>query len=647
MNRSLTLLSLALALSATLADAHTDDKQAGAGTVTLPLSDYDRLLERAARPPRLPEAPPIDAIVSRGEMKLRVADDFVRGVFKLEGEVFRKGPARIPLIQGATLLETTLQGTTPPLALENGRHSAILVGPRSFEIEMGWGAPVLSEPGRASVSIPVPLAGSVSLSIDLPGEVSDVRVEPGLITKKVASSGRTLVEATPDRTTTVRVSWSARAAAAAPRESRFLSDLKTLLTIDEADLRMAVLVDLSVVQGQPERFDVMVPSGWALTGATGGTLESFSLPQGRVIMNMREPERRNHQVLLSFERPISGVTFPLEVGTVRVAGSQRETGEIGVEGIGALDLIADEKGVVKRMDARESNAALRALAREPLLAAFRYHARAGEAASVAVDVKRFAETSTLAAIAERAEATSLVTAEGRVLTEVKLTLRNHAQPFLRVALPQGATVLSAEVEGEGVKPAMGEGGTRIPLLRAGFRPTGPYSVTFVYLQSADAFAKRGDGRLGLPRIDVPIGLFAWEVFLPDLLQVRDFGGNAARAEVWAEQPLYDAGDTLLGVEGGVAGGVAGGIIGGLPAPPPGVAETIEVTRAARKSEADQRADRAPNMTALSANVANLQRRVAGVLPVRIDIPRAGHSYRFARPLVVDEETFLTFKYKSK
>ena len=621
--------------------ARADDKQLSPlGTVTLPLSDYDRLLDRASRPPKTADAPPLDAIVSRADMRLRVAEDFVRGTFKLEGEVFRKGPARVPLINGATLLETTLQNATPPLALENGRHSAILVGPRSFDIDLAWAAPVVTEPGRASVLIPVPLAGSVSLTIDLPGEVSDVRVEPGLITKKTTNAGRTMVEASPDRTNAVRVSWAARVAATqAPREARFLSDLKSLISVDESDLRMAVLVDLSVVQGQPEHFAVTVPSGWTLTTASGGTLESFSLPLGKVLINLREPERRTHQILLGFERPASGIKFPVELGLVSVVGAQRETGEIGLEGIGTLELNADEKGVVKRMDSRETHPALRALSREPLLAAFRYHTRTGETPTVLIDVKRFPETSTLAAIADRAEATSLVTTEGRVLTEVKLTLRNHAQPFLRVALPAGAAVLSAEVEGEGVKPALGEGGTRIPLLRTGFRPTGPYSVSFVYLQTADAFAKRGDGRLALPKLDIPVGLFAWEVFLPDLLQVRDFRGNASKESVWADASLAH------GVSGGVEGGTVGGVAGGM-AMPSVAAETVNVTADAREMEKDK-APAAAKVAAQSANVVNLQRRVAGVLPVRIDIPRAGHSYRFARPLVVDEETFLTFKYKAK
>ena len=44
---------------------------------------------------------------------------------------------------------------------------------------------------------------------------------------------------------------------------------------------------------------------------------------------------------------------------------------------------------------------------------------------------------------------------------------------------------------------------------------------------------------------------------------------------------------------------------------------------------------------------NLQKRVAGVLPIRVDVPRAGNSYRFVRPLVIDEETKVTFNYRTE
>lgn len=59
------------------------------------------------------------------------------------------------------------------------------------------------------------------------------------------------------------------------------------------------------------------------------------------------------------------------------------------------------------------------------------------------------------------------------------------------------------------------------------------------------------------------------------------------------------------------------------------------------------ANRSALLNTASQNVFNLQRRVAGILPVRIDVPTSGKSYRFVRPLVLDEETRITFQYKSR
>jgi hypothetical protein len=49
----------------------------------------------------------------------------------------------------------------------------------------------------------------------------------------------------------------------------------------------------------------------------------------------------------------------------------------------------------------------------------------------------------------------------------------------------------------------------------------------------------------------------------------------------------------------------------------------------------------------SQNVINLQRRVAGILPVRVDVPRASTAYQFVKSLVLDEETRVSFKHKRR
>ena len=73
----------------------------------------------------------------------------------------------------------------------------------------------------------------------------------------------------------------------------------------------------------------------------------------------------------------------------------------------------------------------------------------------------------------------------------------------------------------------------------------------------------------------------------------------------------------------------------------GVAETVAV--ASQTAPVTAKAAAAPP----PSNVIDLQRRTAGVLPVRIDIPRAGTSYVFVKPLVVDSETVVKLRYKRK
>src|SRR3972149_2623830 len=57
--------------------------------------------------------------------------------------------------------------------------------------------------------------------------------------------------------------------------------------------------------------------------------------------------------------------------------------------------------------------------------------------------------------------------------------------------PAGPPWVSAEGAGDPAKPVQGEDGTRVPLLRAGFRPNGPYAGAFVYLEPGTPLAKKG------------------------------------------------------------------------------------------------------------------------------------------------------------
>jgi len=700
-----------------------------AGTVTLSLREYNRLVELASRKAQTPDAAPLPFVLSRAVFKLRVENQTLVGTVDIDGALLEKGPVKTPLLTGLTILEARQASNPLPLLQEGPHHAAILNGPGPFAVSLGVASPLTIEAGRASFTLPVPLASSSILSLDLPGNHANVRVEPGLVTSRTTSNGHTIVEAALEPGKPARVWWTTReiAAPVAQREVRFLADIKSVVSVGDSQLRLTALCDLTVIQGEAAEFKLPLPAGFELTTASGSTLESSEVSGGVLTLRVHDPARRNHQFLIAMER--TNRETKIDAPMLAFSDAQRETGELLVEGIGAMEMTATESGGLRRMDVREASAITRSLSQYPLQAAFRYNRRATETPKLQLEWRQFLDADVLSAVAERATVTTLTNVEGRSLTEVTLRVRNHAQPFMKVELPAGAQLLSAEVEGERVKPVLGADGSRVPLLRAGLDSSKAYTVSFVYLSSGSRFEKSGTYDMGLPRLDVPVNLLMWEVSLPERLQVKQFGGNALAAELFpaaAQNALIDAeeidssvaaekdfrtltggqiGGTIVDPNGAVVRGamvtvsntqtgaslttrsddeghwVISGMQPGavkvtissngfkdaqheleLVASQPArlgttlevgsATETVTVTAGTSQINSRQIRDLAlltpsvPSNTP-SQNVFNLQRKVAGILPVRIEVPRSGKSYRFVRPLVLDEETRITFQYRSK
>lgn len=707
------------------------------GTVTISLSEYDRLVDLATRKPKSGDAVPLPFVLSRAVFKLKLVDQTLVGTVELDGSLLEKGNVKAPLITGLTILEAR-QATNPlPLLREGSGHAAILNGPGPFAVSLGIASGLTIDAGRASFVLPVPLASSSLLSLELPGNHADVRIEPGLVTSRSSVNGNTIVEAALEPGKPARVWWTTREVAApvAQREVRFLSDVKSVVSVGDSQLRLTAYCDINVIQGEAAEFKIPVPAGFELTAASGTALESADLDNGTLTLRVYEPNKRNYQFLIAIER--SNRETKVEAPMLAFPGAQRETGELLVEGIGAMELIAREAGGLRRMDVREAAAMTRSLSHFPLQAAFRYNRRAADAPKLQLEWTQFPDAGTLSAVAERATVTTLANVEGRSLTEVTLRVRNHAQPFLKVELPAGVQLLSAEIEGESVKPVQGTDGSRIPLLRPKLDSSRAYTVSFVYLYTGTRFAKSGAYDMGLPKLDIPVNLLTWEVSLPDRIEVKQFGGNALAAELFptAAQDIIagdldDVGDEgsiivqnevdIRSLQPGQIGGIVvdmnGAVVAGaavtvvnnqtgaswstradsegrwaianIPAGPtrvsvdsPGfnrtqhelnvvatrseligttlqvgtVAETVTVTGSQNnltldgieRFEEQTRRNRAAQMQTPSQNVFNLQRRVAGILPVRIEVPRSGKSYRFVRALVLNEETKVSFQYKTK
>src|SRR5438045_943124 len=103
------LISVAAVASAQIPDVTRTGRDATrtdpGRSVTLSLTEYNRLIELASRTNIATTPAPMPAVVSSADLRIRVEGDSAHGTFALTGDVLRAGLHRVNLVSGATILD--------------------------------------------------------------------------------------------------------------------------------------------------------------------------------------------------------------------------------------------------------------------------------------------------------------------------------------------------------------------------------------------------------------------------------------------------------------------------------------------------------------------------------------------------------------
>ena len=65
-------------------------------------------------------------------------------------------------------------------------------------------------------------------------------------------------------------------------------------------------------------------------------------------------------------------------------------------------------------------------------------------------------------------------------------------------------------------------------------------MSFVYVHAGTPFLKKGDIEMSLPKMDVPIGVVEWEVFVPEQYRARAIDGNMIDARPFQQRRTREA-----------------------------------------------------------------------------------------------------------
>ena len=162
------------------------------------------------------------------------------------------------------------------------------------------------------------------------------------------------------------------------------------------------------------------------------------------------------------------------------------------------------------------------------MVAFGFKPLPGSAArALMVTVSRYTPQAVLVANVEEARYEVLASEDGKMLVRARYAVRNNQRAFLALKLPAQSILWSAALEGRPIRPGVSaDGGYLLPLLKGRAGESAPtFAVELVYLQRMPAWTDKGEARVELPAVDLPVSRTG--------LVVNHSPRFSGRAQAWA------------------------------------------------------------------------------------------------------------------
>jgi len=630
------------------------------GWVVLPVEEYKTLHARAYPIERDPEPPPVEATLTRVDYDLRIDTELASGRASLIVDVLKDGWVRVPVPAGLLVREARLDGKLVSLVpgaagKAGGQLSALLSHAGRAVLLLDIAIPVSSVSGQESITLPSTASGVTRASVQLPRQGVDVRLSGGLLSEKSESAAESKWIAYGRGNEPLTFAWHRKMEdhrAALPLRMR--GSLTQLLGLGEDSTSINAEVNLEITQGAARAAKIQIPDNVTINQVLGAMVADWEVKAHELSVTFLEPLEQNARFVVTGETrsPRDG---QIDIPLLRLLNTERETGGVAVEVLGAGEIKDVKSEGLDSADATDLGE-LVANHQSPSLAAFRF--RAGDAKtarSLSMNVARYTPQAVLMANVSEARYQVLVSSEGKTLVQARYAVRNNQRNFLKITLPPGATLWSASLAGKTVRPGQSpDGSLLLPLDKSRAGEEAPeFAVEVVYLSRGSSWNDKGEFKLALPALDLPVSRTGLLVYHPPLFKVTPEPG-AFRTEPF-ENPLSPALNTAMsfgigvgsggGFGAGVAGATVGGIVSASPAPVPPSSDVDA------KDESKLRRSQAATEALLDKFRADaLTGKRAGILPIHVAFPAFGPSLYMVSELTAENQApsaSLTYQHEKK
>jgi hypothetical protein len=467
--------------------------------------------------------------------------------------------------------------------------------------------------------VTLPPAGSAvaAVSLSIPRAGVELTSGGGVIVERAETpaESRWVVYGTPAQPLTF--TWKRRIEdrrATLPLRTR--AEITQLISLGDDVSQMTASVKTDVVQGSARQAVVSIPDGVSVNHVSGPAVADWQQQQSVLTVSFLEPVTTTTTFVVSAEArlPREGT---IAIPVVRSPAAERETGGVGVDIAGAGEIRERQP---RGFDAADPSDLGEIVARRasPSLVAFRMAPGRGDSPrALTVSVARYTPQAVLVANIDEARYESVVGEDGKTLVRARFAVRNNQRSFLAVTLPADATLWSAALAGRPVRPGLSPAGSLLlPLQKGRASEDAPvFAVELVYFQRTAPWTADGIARVELPAVDLPVSRTGFTLYHSPRYSA-ELQAGAFRTEA-------DPGPWSLALRS---------------TPVPAIA--------APRHSALEPSGLLPQEVAAPNPGLDGSRRVAGVMPVDIELPSLGASLFAAAELTAENTVpVLTFEYR--
>jgi len=525
------------------------------------------------------------------------------------------------------------------------------------------------------VSVEIPESSQSDLEFHVSKTNIEVKVEPSLTaaTNEDKEGGATHVNCQVPPTTSLSIQWTEKIVETKEVKEKLpltiTAEQHTLHSIGEGMITTASSIDYHILNGSVSLLEIAVDdrtrllnvSGqgvkrWELVEAKkaadddGGkegkydqkrdAVEVHTLPRGKggagpssvirahsrvlkVYLEYGVEDNYTFSILSELEMP--GTSCQIAIPTTAcVGGVKREKGYIGIEARTNVEVDFVQGGGMASIDTSELSPKVWAAASNPIILAYKF---LDPKLWVELQVKKHDDVSVLIAVVEQAHVIITQTEEGRTLTKVVAKVRNTQQQFLRLVTPKDSCIWSTFVSGAPVKPARDkEGAVMVPLKKSSKADQGAeqsFTLEILYFQETKAMEEHGKLSYNLPTLDLPVNHLFVSIYLPKDHTYEKFTGGVKTTPYFSTTAPESVSTQEFGQRQA------------MPQQQMQMQSNAQVLRRNDSmnmayEDLDEQEYVVPVKDTWSYGGKN---RAAGVLPVKVEIPRDGNLHRFEQLLV--------------